>query len=40
MAKVMSLFNNCDEMVGGQFEDGLAKLNALAETQATHSAAV
>jgi hypothetical protein len=40
MAKVMSLFNNCDEMVGCQFEDGLAKLKTLVETQATHFAAV
>jgi uncharacterized protein YndB with AHSA1/START domain len=39
MAKVMSLFINCDKMVGSQFEEGLAKLKALVETQATHVAA-
>lgn len=33
MAKLMSLFMNCDKMVGGQFEEGLAKLKALAERQ-------
>lgn len=31
MAKLMSTFINCDKMVGGQFEEGLAKLKALAE---------
>jgi hypothetical protein len=31
MAKVMSTFINCDKMVGSQFEEGLAKLKALAE---------
>lgn len=31
MAKVMGTFINCDKMVGGQFEEGLAKLKALAE---------
>jgi hypothetical protein len=31
MAKVMSLFINCDKMVGGQFEQGLGKLKALVE---------
>jgi uncharacterized protein YndB with AHSA1/START domain len=31
MAKVFSTFVNCDRMVGGQFEEGLAKLKALAE---------
>jgi uncharacterized protein YndB with AHSA1/START domain len=31
MAKVMGLFINCDKMCGGQFEEGLAKLKALAE---------
>jgi uncharacterized protein YndB with AHSA1/START domain len=39
MAKVMSLFINCDQMVGSQFEDGLAKLKTLVEAQATHIAA-
>jgi hypothetical protein len=33
MAKLMSLFMNCDKMVGGEFEEGLAKLKALAEAQ-------
>jgi hypothetical protein len=32
MAKLMSIFINCDKMVGGQFEEGLAKLKAIAET--------
>ena len=32
MAKLMSTFINCDKMVGGQFEEGLAKLKAIAET--------
>ena len=31
MAKLMSTFINCDKMVGGQFEKGLASLRALAE---------
>jgi uncharacterized protein YndB with AHSA1/START domain len=31
MAKVMSTVINCDKMVGSQFEEGLAKLKALAE---------
>jgi uncharacterized protein YndB with AHSA1/START domain len=31
MAKVMSTFINCDKMVGTQFEEGLAKLKAIAE---------
>lgn len=31
MAKLMSTFINCDKMVGGQFEEGLAKLKVLAE---------
>ena len=34
MAKLMSTFINCDKMVGSQFEEGLAKLKALAEKQA------
>lgn len=33
MAKLMSMFMNCDKMMGGQFDEGLAKLKALAETQ-------
>ncbi len=32
MAKLMSTFMDCDKMVGSQFEEGLAKLKALAET--------
>jgi uncharacterized protein YndB with AHSA1/START domain len=39
MAKLMSLFINCDKMVGGEFERGLAKLKAIAEGEATHVAA-
>jgi hypothetical protein len=39
MAKLMSLFINCDKMVGSQFEEGLAKLKALIETQAASVAA-
>jgi uncharacterized protein YndB with AHSA1/START domain len=31
MAKVMGLFVDCDKMCGGLFEEGLAKLKALAE---------
>ena len=31
MAKVMGLVMDCDKMVGSQFEEGLAKLKALAE---------
>jgi uncharacterized protein YndB with AHSA1/START domain len=31
MAKLFSTFVNCDKMVGSQFEEGLAKLKALAE---------
>ncbi len=38
MAKVMSLFINCDQTVGRQFEEGLAKLKALVETQANIAA--
>ena len=33
MAKVMSTFIDCDKMVGGMFEEGLAKLKALVETK-------
>ena len=32
MAKVMSTVIDCDKMVGGMFEEGLAKLKALAES--------
>jgi uncharacterized protein YndB with AHSA1/START domain len=31
MAKLASLFVNCDKMVGGEFEQGLAKLKTLVE---------
>lgn len=31
MAKLFSTFVNCDRMVGGQFEEGLAKLKTLVE---------
>ena len=31
IAKVMGLFVDCDKMCGGMFEEGLAKLKALAE---------
>jgi hypothetical protein len=31
MAKLVSTFINCDKMVGSQFEQGLAKLKAIAE---------
>jgi hypothetical protein len=31
MAKLVSTFVNCDKMVGSQFEEGLAKLRAIAE---------
>jgi uncharacterized protein YndB with AHSA1/START domain len=30
-AKAISLFMNCDKMIGGQFEKGLANLKAIAE---------
>jgi len=39
MAKIMSLFMNCDKMVGTQFEEGLAKLKTLVETQPASIAA-
>jgi uncharacterized protein YndB with AHSA1/START domain len=32
MAKLMSTLINCDKMVGGQFEQGLAKLKTVAES--------
>ena len=31
MGKIMSLLMNCDKMVGGQFEQGLASLKSIAE---------
>ena len=31
-SKAFSLFINCDKMVGGQFEKGLAQLNSVAGT--------
>jgi uncharacterized protein YndB with AHSA1/START domain len=34
MAKVFGTIVNCDRMVGGQFEEGLAKLKALVERSA------
>jgi uncharacterized protein YndB with AHSA1/START domain len=39
MAKVMGLFLDCDKMCGGLFEEGLAKLKALAEGEPTTIAA-
>jgi hypothetical protein len=39
MAKVASLFINCDKMVGSQFEAGLAKLKTIVETQTANVAA-
>jgi uncharacterized protein YndB with AHSA1/START domain len=39
MAKVMSMFMDCDNMVGGEFEEGLARLKTLVENQASHIAA-
>jgi uncharacterized protein YndB with AHSA1/START domain len=39
MAKVMGLFVDCDKMCGGMFEEGLAKLKALAEGEPTTIAA-
>jgi uncharacterized protein YndB with AHSA1/START domain len=39
MAKVMGLFMNCDNMVGTQFDEGLAKLKTLVETQRAPMAA-
>ena len=39
MAKLMGLFMNCDAMVGKQFEEGLAKLKTLVETQPANVAA-
>jgi hypothetical protein len=34
LAKLMSTFIDCDKMVGGSFEQGLARLKALAEERA------
>jgi uncharacterized protein YndB with AHSA1/START domain len=34
MGKAVSLFMNCDKMVGGQFEKGFANLKAVVETPA------
>jgi hypothetical protein len=34
LAKAIGLVMSCDEMVGGQFEQGLASLKAVAEAQA------
>jgi hypothetical protein len=31
MAKAFGLFVNCDDMVGGQFEKGLASMKSVAE---------
>jgi uncharacterized protein YndB with AHSA1/START domain len=39
MAKLMSLVMDCDKMVGSQFEEGLAKLKALAEKPSINIAA-
>lgn len=39
MAKVMSLFMTCDAMVGKQFDEGLARLKNLVETQPASVAA-
>jgi uncharacterized protein YndB with AHSA1/START domain len=39
MAKLMSLVMNCDKMVGTQFEEGIAKLKTLVETQPANVAA-
>jgi Polyketide cyclase / dehydrase and lipid transport len=33
VGKIIGLFINCDKMVGGQFEKGLAKMKAVAETE-------
>jgi uncharacterized protein YndB with AHSA1/START domain len=39
MAKVMGLFVDCDKMCGGLFEEGLAKLKAIAEGEPASIAA-
>jgi Polyketide cyclase / dehydrase and lipid transport len=33
MGKIMSIFMNCDKMVGGQFEQGLASLKQVVESE-------
>ena len=38
-AKLMSMVMDCDKMVGSQFEQGLAKLKQLVETQPADVAA-
>jgi len=35
VAKAFSLVMNCDKMVGGQFEKGLANLQAVTEAEVT-----
>ncbi|HEY7243137.1 MAG TPA: SRPBCC family protein [Xanthobacteraceae bacterium] len=39
MGKLMSIVMNCDKMVAGQFDEGLAKLKSLAEQRAHQVAA-
>jgi hypothetical protein len=39
MGKIMSLFMNCDKMVGDQFEQGLRDLKAISEAGPNRSAA-
>ena len=34
MAKAIGLFMNCDKIVGGQFEEGLAQMKIWAEVEA------
>ena len=36
MAKAIHLFISMDKMIGGQFEQGLAKMKAIVEARATH----
>ena len=38
MGKAIGLFMNCDKMIGGQFEQGLASMKALAEAKPTAAA--
>jgi len=38
LGKLMSVFMNCDKMVGKQFEQGLADLKKLAEKKAIQAA--
>jgi len=35
MGKAIGLFMNCDKMVGGQFEQGLANLNSASQQPLT-----